>query len=206
MNFKTQLAIGCFAIACSGVVHANYIVDTGASDDKSGSALLLSSSYYAGQFSVANATTINSIEGYFRTEWFGGGYVQFAVHNTNGNTPSNVLFSASDYYVYGSSSALNWHGVSSLGWSLAAGTYWVSLTPDRSFYGSMPIGSPAPLSNYAIGDNYNNWVSTGSAPSVGIRVDASPTVATVPEPETYAMFLAGLGLMGGFARRRNQAK
>ena len=29
------------------------------------------------------------------------------------------------------------------------------------------------------------------------------TVTAVPEPETYAMLLAGLGLMGGIARRRN---
>jgi hypothetical protein len=34
-----------------------------------------------------------------------------------------------------------------------------------------------------------------------------PYVYTVPEPETYAMFMAGLGLMGFIARRRknNQA-
>lgn len=31
-------------------------------------------------------------------------------------------------------------------------------------------------------------------------------VATIPEPETYAMLLAGLGLMGGMARRRNNKK
>ena len=31
-------------------------------------------------------------------------------------------------------------------------------------------------------------------------------VAAVPEPETYAMFLAGLGLMAGIARRRQQRK
>ena len=30
------------------------------------------------------------------------------------------------------------------------------------------------------------------------------TIAAVPEPETYAMLLAGLGLMGGLARRRKQ--
>jgi hypothetical protein len=33
-----------------------------------------------------------------------------------------------------------------------------------------------------------------------IRVSAP--VAAVPEPETYAMLLAGLGLMGAIARRR----
>lgn len=32
----------------------------------------------------------------------------------------------------------------------------------------------------------------------------SNTIAAVPEPETYAMFLAGLGLVGFFARRRKQ--
>jgi hypothetical protein len=33
---------------------------------------------------------------------------------------------------------------------------------------------------------------------------ALDVAATVPEPESYAMFLAGLGLMGAFARRRKQ--
>lgn len=34
---------------------------------------------------------------------------------------------------------------------------------------------------------------------------ASASVTAVPEPETYAMLLAGLGLMGAVARRRKQA-
>ncbi len=34
---------------------------------------------------------------------------------------------------------------------------------------------------------------------------ASATVTAVPEPETYAMLLAGLGLMGAIARRRKQS-
>jgi hypothetical protein len=31
-------------------------------------------------------------------------------------------------------------------------------------------------------------------------------VTAVPEPESYAMLLAGLGLMGAIARRRNKSK
>lgn len=34
---------------------------------------------------------------------------------------------------------------------------------------------------------------------------ASASVTAVPEPETYAMLLAGLGVMGAIARRRKQA-
>ena len=34
--------------------------------------------------------------------------------------------------------------------------------------------------------------------------EGSTLVAAVPEPETYAMLLAGLGLMGAIARRRNK--
>ena len=37
----------------------------------------------------------------------------------------------------------------------------------------------------------------------GVELSALPPV---PEPETYAMMLAGLGLMGSLARRRNRAK
>lgn len=48
----------------------------------------------------------------------------------------------------------------------------------------------------------------------GTKLNASPlkasyngsvSVSPVPEPETYAMLLAGLGVMGAIARRRKQA-
>jgi len=35
--------------------------------------------------------------------------------------------------------------------------------------------------------------------------DHNYTVTPVPEPETYAMLLAGLGVMGAIARRRSRA-
>lgn len=44
----------------------------------------------------------------------------------------------------------------------------------------------------------------GAEDSYGGRIVAAP-VSAVPEPETFAMLLAGLGLMGAIARRRNKS-
>ena len=38
----------------------------------------------------------------------------------------------------------------------------------------------------------------------GVVFDNRTFTAAVPEPGQYAMLLAGLGLMGGIARRRNR--
>lgn len=47
-----------------------------------------------------------------------------------------------------------------------------------------------------------NWAQNGGNPT-GLRVEfTDSTVAPVPEPETYAMLLGGLALVGAIARRR----
>ncbi|MBK9347554.1 MAG: PEP-CTERM sorting domain-containing protein [Burkholderiales bacterium] len=43
----------------------------------------------------------------------------------------------------------------------------------------------------------------GFASAGGASYGGNIGVTAVPEPETYAMLLAGLGLMGAIARRRN---
>lgn len=47
--------------------------------------------------------------------------------------------------------------------------------------------------NYAENDGFEEWA---------VR---NPTVAAIPEPETYALMMAGLGAMGFVARRRKKA-
>jgi hypothetical protein len=54
---------------------------------------------------------------------------------------------------------------------------------------------------------YNVYADGGN--DVKIYLDSAnalhiAAVAAVPEPETYAMLMAGLGLMGAIARRRNK--
>jgi hypothetical protein len=48
--------------------------------------------------------------------------------------------------------------------------------------------------------------ATGSVAGGGSNfIQAQYTITPVPEPESYAMLLAGLGVMGAIARRRNKA-
>ena len=82
------------------------------------------------------------------------------------------------------------------------GTHWSS---------SVPIPAAVDLTDGSFG--YATTVSglTATTPYYfklsGTNLDGGYTVhiAAVPEPETYAMLLAGLGLMGSIARRRNRA-
>lgn len=46
---------------------------------------------------------------------------------------------------------------------------------------------------------------TKSNRSFGALINVGSAVSPVPEPESYAMFLAGLGILGAIARRRKQA-
>lgn len=85
--------------------------------------------------------------------------------------------------------------------SLAAGNYRLSLSPFNNFSTGTLLSqgfiydSQAPQSHGYAGNFFRVNLS---------NVDSASPVSPVPEPETYAMLLAGLGLMVGFARRRKQ--
>ena len=100
------------------------------------------------------------------------------------------------------------------------GTYEVngSLSGSGLSFTSISMGStPWTLVSNGLVTNFAEIVNfEGGAPStltiIGTKSASSMsfygggvTVTPVPEPETYAMLLAGLGVMGAIARRRKQA-
>lgn len=101
---------------------------------------------------------------------------------------------------------------------MAPGTYSVSLVGQEWGSLSDPIKFTSITLNEANVDIYKkvfmlDAVSAnspfkltlkGALNEAGAYYTGSFQVSAVPEPETYAMFLAGLGLMGGIARRRKQ--
>ena len=77
--------------------------------------------------------------------------------------------------------------------------------------GFTSYSSFAANSGFNAGANTLEFVLTnyaqGSGNPAGLRVEfLQSNVAAVPEPETYAMLLAGLGLIGSIARRRTMRR
>jgi len=117
-----------------------------------------------------------------------------------GQTGTVSFSSGIDYYgvLWGSPDTSPWNTVKFLNGSTVLGTYG---------------GQDTGLSNDWGNTTYFN-VSTGTGPLItsivftasqnAFETDNHAYVAAIPEPETYAMLLAGLGLLGFATRRRKQ--
>ena len=92
------------------------------------------------------------------------------------------------------------------GYSTLHATIWNGTTPtDLNNFLSMSEVNAGWYLEYAQGINDNGWI-VGNAHNSITGLDHAFLLTPVPEPETYAMFLAGLGLMGFIARRRKNGQ
>jgi len=85
--------------------------------------------------------------------------------------------------------------------NLAAGNYRLTVAPFDNFAGGTLLSQgfqfdSQPITSHGYAGNFFRVNIDG--------VDSASPVSPVPEPETYAMLLAGFGLMAGIARRRKK--
>lgn len=112
--------------------------------------------------------------------------------------PSGKLLYSSDVTGVVSGAAL-----SDLSWTLAAGTYWLTGTA----FDAKATWTTGNFANYAVSTEAGVWAggqATPFSPAAlieGTQVGVSP----VPEPETYALMLAGVALVSAMARRKRAA-
>jgi hypothetical protein len=114
---------------------------------------------------------------------FGGGYsLSFAPNSTFGNIADFTISLAQD-----------------------VGGSWVTALTQPVLASAAGFGIS--LGSLTAGDYKLTFA--GTAPAVGQGTgfySAALTVSPVPEPESYAMMLAGLAVMGAIARKRSQNK
>ncbi len=126
----------------------------------------------------------------------------------NGTTPTDLGTLDGGY----SSSALGINNSSQVvGWSTDSNgnthaTIWNGTTPtDLNDFLSLSEVNAGWVLDKANGINDNGWI-VGNAHNNLTGVDHAFLLTPVPEPETYALFMTGLGLMGFIARRRKNGQ
>lgn len=197
---KTVIAVALLATAHA---HATLVVDTGVPN-----ALVLDGNHWlAGQMTFSQALTINSISAWLNDQGniasgFAGDKFTVALYNNSGNVPGSLVSRARGHFTTASGNS-GWNGAFNLNWSVGPGIYWAAFEIGCSdtFAGIAQTNAPNPLAHYAFNDGSGYQAFSGSA--LGVQVGG--TVAAVPEPESYALMLGGLGMLGFIARRKKQA-
>lgn len=203
--FKQSL----YAIALMGAVQAQaaLVVDTGTPVPVANGYPLAvdGNDWLAGQVNFNQALVINSIKAYLNDQGnIGSGYAgdtfTIALYSDAANAPGALIASATGHFTTASGDS-GWNGASNLHWAVGPGTYWaaVEIGAADTFVGEAPVTAPNPLARYAFNSGGYAGYQVFSGYAAGLQIDATPAV---PEPASFAMILAGLGVLGLLVNRR----
>ena len=165
------------------------------------------------RFTLASAATITGASIYSSNSAtvIGNGVVIKFRNNDGGPTSSNFATLNSSLSLINADGASSNPSIRQLYASftplaLAAGTYWFGMSGSGSDFGweidfGNAIGTPAWQLR---GDNLQ--FAFGPNVAFGYRLyDGAPLGGAVPEPQSWALLMAGFGLMGGALRLRRRA-
>jgi len=180
------------------------VVDTGTPNSAVLGAYAFDSvDYVAGEVSFLQSLRINAVSFHVLGATAGETFTIALYTDSASHLPGNILYSG-----IATLGMDGWNGLSGLsGWSLAAGRYWLAaeIGPnDTAGNGSLTgtlldrrVPHPLALTAFNSGAGYQT-----AALDFGLRVDA--TVTPVPEPESWALMLIGLGAIPQMMRRRRR--
>lgn len=150
------------------------------------------------QFTLNAATTVSGFANW-NYEYYGGAYAStnWSIWTSTPTNGGSALYSGSSTATISSDQGSTLASVNGLSISLAAGTYWLGI-------------------NHTVNDGIWTYAFSSNGISDAIQLDGDTvtnpdhrdmafTISAVPEPETYAMLLAGLGILGFAARRKRTA-
>jgi autotransporter-associated beta strand protein len=170
---------------------------------KSGNVTLSGANTYAGKTIVSGGTLTldgaNRISASSALELSGGTLAIANVNAANGQTFASLSLTDNSILNLGNTS-LTFNGLGDVvgGKTLTITDYLASASPTYAF---------RVLGNFSADTSFQTLISGTTINGVGAKFQFDgvyTNVAAVPEPETYAMFIFGLGLIGFVARRRKQ--
>lgn len=206
-SFKSNFgaAVAGVILACAEAsAQAAHFIDTGAPNGNPiGAYTLDGTDFLAGQVTFGSAARIDAVFAHILGGSAGETFTIALYDDSATHLPGTMLRMTTATFT-----SNGWNGAAALsGWNVAAGSYWVGLElgfddtlGQNSLSGALvDRGVPRPLARTA----FNAGGGYQLAPlDFGLQVDA--TVAAVPEPETFALMLAGMSALVPLARRRRR--
>ncbi|MEP7100330.1 MAG: PEP-CTERM sorting domain-containing protein [Burkholderiales bacterium] len=207
LNVIKLASVAAALAALSFGAQAQSVVDF---EDVAGYAFLANSSIVSDGFSVAHTGSFAQVLDAGQTAFSGDGTTRLISFNTSTITLSTV--GGASFGATGFDGGESWIlSGSPHYWAtqiLVVGALATGGTTSQTFDLDLIKDPITGMQHFALNSSFQNLNSlsfSGIGGNPEFSIDNVATTAPVPEPETYALMLAGLGALGFVARRRQRA-